>query len=430
MVESKQALEKDGGLKRETVMMWGKKEKLKLVIIGHVDHGKSTLIGRLLLDTNSLPKEKLEELKKISEELGKETELAYLSDQLKEEREQNKTIDTTQLFFKSKKREYIIIDAPGHAEFIKNMLTGASLAQAAVLIVDTKEGIMEQTRRHAYLIKMLGVENIIVVFNKMDLVNYSVKRFEEIKKEFLSFLGNLHIKPLFIIPVSARTGLNISKRSSLAPWYKGPFLLQALDSLTVRKSKKDNPLRFCVQDIYKNNDGEIIVGKVISGILKQGEEALLMPLYGKIKIKSIKIFPKNVKQASEGENIGLIIDGAAKITRGDIIVQKKNPPQALSSFEGNIFWMSEEPLVANTAVTVRCSTQESNCIVEKIQKRVNSSTLETIEENGREVRMNEAAVVTFKTEKPIVIEKLSCTEELGRFTLERGRNPQGIGIIT
>jgi len=408
--------------------MWGKNESLKLVIVGHIDHGKSTLIGRLLLDTDSLPKEKLNELKRISKELGKETELAYLSDQLKEEREQNKTIDTTQLFFRTKKRNYVIIDAPGHVEFIKNMLSGASLAQAAVIIIDIKEGIMEQTRRHAYLLKMLGIKDLIVAFNKIDLINYDAARFEEIKNEFLHLLGKLNIKPFFVIPISAKAGLNISKKSSATPWYKGPYLLQALGTLKLDNSLKSKPLRFCIQDIYETNNEKIAVGKVISGTLKRGQEVMLMPLLEKIKIKSIKIFPKNVKEVHKDKCAGLTFENIVKAVRGNIIVQKENPPKALSRFEGNIFWMSDRPLLLNETLKLRCSTQETNCIVERIRRRMNSSTLEILEENAKEVRINESALITIKTETPILVEKFSYIEELGRFILERNANPQGIGI--
>lgn len=427
MAGLKRVLEKGGGLKHK-IIMWGRKEKLKLVIIGHVDHGKSTLIGRLLLDTNSLPKEKLNELKKISEELGKETELAYLSDQLKEEREQNKTIDTTQVFFKSRNRDYVIIDAPGHTEFIKNMLTGATLAQAAVLIVDVKEGIMEQTRRHAYLVKMLGMENVIVVFNKMDLVGYDIKRFEEIRNEFISFLSNLGIKPIFTIPISARTGLNILKRSSLTPWYKGPSLLGALDLLSVSKKNKDKPLRFCVQDVYAVAEEQVVVGKVISGEIRQGQEVLVLPMVAGAEVKNIKKFLNNINKAQEGECVGLVFKINPGINRGDIIVQKENPPEVRRYFEAHIFWMSDEPLFINDELTLRCSTQEIVCIVEKINNRINSSTLEIVEVNARELKMTEAATVIFKADAPIVLEKLSYIEDLGRFTLERGGNPQGIGV--
>ncbi len=206
------------------------KDTLYIAITGHVDHGKSTLIGRLLIDTGSLPKDKMDELNKIAKELGKDAELAYLTDQLKEEREENKTIDTTQTFIKTKNRDFVIIDTPGHTEFLKNMLTGASMASAAVLIVDAHEGIMEQTRRHAYLLSMIGIEDIIVVLNKMDVENFDQGRFKKLASDLSGIFGELNMEPAYMIPVSAREGINIMKRSKEMEWYKGPTLIEALGS--------------------------------------------------------------------------------------------------------------------------------------------------------------------------------------------------------
>jgi sulfate adenylyltransferase large subunit len=409
--------------------MRAEKEHLKLVIVGHLDHGKSTLIGRLLLDTHSLPKQRLAELNRISKELGKETELAYLSDQLKEEREQNKTIDTTQLFFKTKKRNYIIIDAPGHVEFIKNMLSGASLAEAGVLIIDSKEGIMEQTRRHAYLLKMLGIKKLILVFNKLDLINYDAAKFQELKNEFLIFLDSLGLKPLFVIPISAKTGLNISSKSLATPWYNGPSLLQALDLIQINENITDKQLRFSIQDVYSMDDEKIIAGKVLSGVLRQRQEIILMPSLEETKIKFIKTFSGKLKKASKGECVGLILENSAKAQRGNIIAQKEKHPETVNRFKGNIFWISDQPLEINHEMSLRCSTQEAICVAERIEKRMNSSTLEIIEEESKELKTNESALVTFKTENPILIEKFSEIEELGRFIIEKEYMPQGIGVV-
>jgi small GTP-binding protein len=230
---------------------------LNIVFTGHVDHGKSTLIGRLLINTNSLPESKVEEVRKVSEELGKEAELAYVTDYLKEEREQNITIDTTQIHFRTKSRDYVIIDAPGHVEFIKNMITGSSQAEAAVLIVDVSEGVLEQTRRHAYLLHLLGLDAVIAVINKMDIVGYSEERYVEVKDQLIDFLTGLPMNPLHVIPVSAREGDNISEETGMMPWYRGRCFLRALDSLKEEKvSYSSMPLRFPVQDIYEVESGE------------------------------------------------------------------------------------------------------------------------------------------------------------------------------
>lgn len=407
-----------------------KKNTLKVIFIGHVDHGKSTLIGRLLLETNSLPKGKIAEIKRISKELGKDTELAYLADQLKEEREQNITIDTTQLFFKIQKRNYCIIDAPGHVKFIKNMITGATLAEAAVLIVDVREGVMEQTCRHAYLINMLGLNRVIVVFNKMDLIGYKPERFNEVKRELLKFLEDLKIKPSFVIPVSAGEGINVSKKSRKTNWYKGPTLLKALGSFKINTKAAKKPLRFPIQDIYKIEDEKIILGRIASGVIKQGQKAVLLPRFKSVTIKAIKVFGERKTTAKQGENIGVTLKEPLSIKRGEVIVAKRNLPQLTDCFKGNIFWMSEEPLQLNKSLILRCATQKVGCVAEKIEKRINSSTLEIIEENAGELKLNETGVVTFKTEKPIVVEKFSFIGELGRFVIEKECNLQGVGIIT
>lgn len=405
------------------------KETVKIVIIGHIDHGKSTLIGRLLLDTNSLPKGKLAEIKKISKELGREAELAYLTDQLKEEREKNITIDTTQIFFNSHKRNYVIIDAPGHVEFIKNMITGASLAEAAVLIIDVNEGMAEQTTRHAYIATMLGIDDVIVIFNKMDLVDYSRERFEKVKGELVSFMENLGVRPSFLIPTSAKQGDNILKTSANMSWYEGPGLLQALDGLNIDRESAKKPLRFPVQDIYEIDGEKIIVGKVVSGIIKQDQQVILFPSGQEAKIKALRIFQGRKKKARQGENIGLTLAQPIPIRRGDVIVGKENTPRPTDRFKGNIFWMVEEPLQIGKTTTLRCATQEVDCIVEKIETRIDSSTLQVLEENANQLELNEAGTVIFKLKKPLIIEKFSFIEELGRFVIERQYNLQGAGII-
>lgn len=406
------------------------KEYLKLVIVGHLDHGKSTLIGRLLLNTNSLPREKIMEIKRISKELGKEAELAFLTDQLKEERQRCMTIDTTQSYFKTHKRNYVIIDAPGHVQFIKNMITGATQAEASVLIVDATEGIMEQTKRHAYIINMLGIGRVIAVFNKMDLVNYKEKRFKEIKTKLLKFLDKLEIKPLFIIPVSAKEDVNISERSSKMSWYKGSCLLKALDSFRLGIKTAEKPLRMPIQDIYEIEGKKIIVGRILSGEIIRGQEITLFPSLRQARINSIKVFGKFPKKAKAGENIGLILDEPSFAKRGEVIAQKENPPKPTNRFKGDIFWMSGEPLQINKTITLKCATQEVKCIAEKIEKRIDSSTLEIIEESANQLKLNEAGEVIFNTENPIVIEKFDFIEGLGRFVVERGYNLQGAGIIT
>lgn len=402
---------------------------LKIVLAGHVDHGKSTLIGRLLLDTKSLSNGKIREIRKISKELGHGVELAYLTDQLKEERENSMTMDTTQIFFKTRRTGYTIIDSPGHVVFIRNMLTGASQANAAMLVIDTSEGIKEQTCRHAYLVNMLSIKNIIVLFNKMDLVGYKKEEFLKKKGELFNFFKSLGIKPLFMIPISAKAGINISKKSRLTPWYKGKTLLEALDSITLLEESKQKPLRLPIQDIYEINSDKVIVGQILSGHIREGQRVTLLPSFKQAVVRSIRIFDKTTKEASEGENIGLILDDPSHAKRGAVIVQTDNLPAISNTFSGHVFWINGAPLKVNASVTIRCATQALPGKVKEIKERMDSSSLKIIEAHAKELRINEAGIVTFTIEKPAVLEPFDGTNSLGRFIIEQANTINGAGIL-
>src|SRR3989344_3296857 len=296
-------------------------EKTKVVIIGHIDHGKSTLIGRILYETNSLSEDKMKEIKKVCEDLGRITEFAYLIDNLQEEREEQYTLDTTQTFFKTGKRSYIIIDAPGHKEFIKNMITGASQADLAILLIDSKEGIKEQTKRHAYIIKMLGIKNLIVAINKMDLINYEKSSFNRIKDEIMNSLSRLNLKPNDVIPISALLGENILKKSDKLKWYNGLTLLSSLDSIKIEK-EKEGVLRFPVQDIYQIEGKSIIVGRIESGSLKKGEEIVILPEGENNKIKTIETIGPKKDFVKKGESIGITLEKTTNQKIGSIICKK------------------------------------------------------------------------------------------------------------
>jgi len=398
--------------------MNNEKENMKIVIVGHVDHGKSTLIGRLLYDTNSLPEGKVEEIKLVCESLGKKFEVGYVLDSLEEERDQNITIDTTQTFFKTNKRDYIIIDAPGHVEFIKNMVTGASQAEAAILIVDAEEGIQEQTRRHAYILKFLGLNQIIVVINKMDLIKYEEKRFNKVKEDLLNFLLNINIKPSIIIPISARDGSNIIKKSKNMQWYNDKTVLESLDTFKNKISLKDKELRLPIQDYY-TFDKRIFVGRIESGKIKQGDEILILPTKEITKVKSIEEFLKDPKEAEAGKSIGITTEDKVFIDRGYVIVKpNEKQPIMTNKIKANIFWMGKTSIKKGERINLRCTTQEVMCEIDSINKIINSSTLE-IKEDKEEINDKEAAEVIIKTEKPIVIENFNNIEEMGRFVLER-----------
>jgi bifunctional enzyme CysN/CysC len=294
--------------------------KLRIVIVGHVDHGKSTLIGRLFHDTDSLPEGKVEQIRKASEAEGMEFEFAFLLDALLEEQAQNITIDTTQLPFRTNKREYVIIDAPGHKEFLKNMVTGAASADAAILLIDANEGIQEQSKRHAYLLSLLGIRQIVVAVNKMDLVGHSQERFEEVRSGYTEFLGKLGIEPLHFIPISAKLGFNITKNSSELFWYEGPAILAALDSMQIAVPAEGLPLRFVLQDIYRFDERRILAGRIETGSLRVGEEIMFWPDGKKSRIKSIENWNARVPSltAAVGESVAITLEEQIFVERGQI----------------------------------------------------------------------------------------------------------------
>ncbi|MCC7552268.1 GTP-binding protein [Candidatus Micrarchaeota archaeon] len=407
------------------------KEQFNFVIVGHVDHGKSTLIGRLLYDTNSLPEGKMDELKKTCEMMGKPLEFAYLLDHLQEEREQNITIDTTQIFFKTQKKEYVIIDAPGHKEFLKNMITGASLAESAILIVDAKEGVQEQTKRHSYILGLLGLKQVIVVINKMDLVEYKKEKFEEIKKEIVSFLSRLNIYPSFIIPISAMEGDNIANKSKNIGWYEGLTVLEALDTFKDTDIMEEKALRLPIQDVYKFDERRILAGRIESGKIKKNDEIILLPEYTETIVKSIEEFNRQRDVVEAGISIGITTTEPIFTERGSVICKKgENLPKIINTLQGNIFWMSKTPFKKGERIFLKLATQEVECILEKIITKMNSSSLESIGNDETQIENTEVAKIICKLDKPIVVEDFNITPELGRFVLIQNEDICAGGILT
>ncbi|WAI01217.1 sulfate adenylyltransferase subunit 1 [Methanogenium organophilum] len=408
-------------------------EYLKFVIVGHVDHGKSTLIGRLLYDTDSLPEEKVEEIRLVCEMLGKDMEFGYVMDHLEEERDQGITIDTAQVWFNTDKRNYVIIDAPGHVEFVKNMITGASQAEAAILIVDADEGVKEQTKRHAYILSMLGLEQVIVVINKMDLVDFSEERFIEVKKELIHFLENIGIEPSYVLPISASKGDNVAKRSEEMNWYKGMTVLQALDTFEVTPSANESPMRFVVQDVY-NFTKRIIVGRVESGIIHKGDNIIVLPSGEETVVASIEEFLAEPTEAETGRATGITTRDKLFFDRGNVVCMQSAPdqlPVVTDTIKARIFWMDKTPFTSGDSIYFRCATQEVTCSVE-INSVMNSSTLEPVIFNEGEqavIKNREVAEVTIKTTKPIAVDNFNEIQTLGRFVLGYDDTCAG-GIIT
>ncbi len=398
-------------------------DKFNVVIIGHIDHGKSTFIGRLLYDTKSLSEAKLEEIISTCKGLRREFELAYILDAFIEERAGQLTIDTTQVSFRTPMREYVIIDTPGHKEFLKNMITGVSYAQAAILIVSAKDGIQEQTKRHAYILKFFGIKQIIVVINKMDDIAYSQAIFESLRLELDNLLRQFNMHPLCIIPISAKYADNVSVLSKNMPWYQGLTVLQSLDAC--KKSVYQYDFRMPVQDIYNVDNQNIVGGRICSGGIKRGDKVIISPKHLEREVNSIKVFEGEKDSASIGENIGVELCDAFGLKRGDVLWGGEMPLIGNSFFAAALCLKGK--LLPDTFYTLQCATQEFPCRISKITEKINISTLENIPADFLEEA--EIGKLEIVTEEKIVFETFDRLRELGRFVLRSGENIAGIGII-
>ena len=394
---------------------------MNVVIVGHVDHGKSTLIGRLLYDSENIMEGRVEEIQKLAEEYKKKFEFAYFLDSFEDELKEERTIDTTGVMFKGK-NYYSVTDVPGHKEFIKNMLTGASHADIAVLVVSADEGIQEQTRRHAFLIHMLGIKEIFVVVNKMDLVNYEKEKFEAIKEEVSKFLASFGYSDMIFIPASAMEGDNIYKLSERMRWYEGLTLIEALDGVEISKEVK--PLRFVVQDVYTVNSEKVAVGRIESGTLRKGDEVIFQPSDVRGRIEKIKIFQGELEEAEQGDSIGIVVNKEVK--RGDVCGLVEAPPTPTKEFLGEAVLL-EKNLRKGDRLELRCGTRRVKCEIKEIKEKINSETGEVIEKQATDINENEAATILFATE-PLVVEKFYEIPELGRFILVKDKNI-GAGVV-
>ncbi|PYL03852.1 MAG: adenylyl-sulfate kinase [Verrucomicrobia bacterium] len=392
--------------------------KLRVVFVGHVDHGKSTLIGRILHDTGSLPEGKIEEIKKACAAEGMEFEFAFLLDALLEEQKQNVTIDTTEIPFRTARRRYAIIDAPGHKEFLKNMITGASRADAAILVIGADEGVREQSRRHAYLLRMLGIKQIIVIVNKMDLVDYSEKRFREIEQEYRKFLQGLRLNARTFIPASAKEGENVARASMKMKWYCASNVLEALDLLESQKTDVDLPLRFCVQDVYRFDGRRIIAGRIETGTLKVGDQLVFSPANKSSVVASIERWnaPSN-GPAIAGDSTGITLTEQIFVERGYVASHQNETPIETNRFHADLFWITREPLRVGHFYDLRLATQQVKCQIVSIEQIMDSSTLETKSDGREQLERNEVGKLTIQTRGPLVIDNHDRIPNLGRFVI-------------
>ncbi|HLW34343.1 MAG TPA: adenylyl-sulfate kinase [Chthoniobacterales bacterium] len=403
---------------------------LKTVFVGHVDHGKSTLIGRILHDTDSLPEGKIELVKKACEAEGMEFEFAFVLDALLEEQSQNITIDTTEIRFKTPRRQYIIIDAPGHKEFLKNMITGASRADAAVLVIAANEGVREQSRRHAYLLGLLGIKQVIVVVNKMDLADFSQETFGQIESEYRKFLKELGFDARVFVPASAKNGENIAKSSAKMKWHKGPTVLEALDLLEPQSADVDLPLRFCVQDVYRFDERRIIAGRIETGQLKVGDELVFSPANKTSKVHSIEEWGRNGgKDAIAGDSVGITLTEQIFVERGYVGSHQTETPIEANRIHADVFWIVREPMRSGQLYDLRLATQEVKCEIVSIDQVMDSATLQTSTDQRDRLERNEVGRLTIQTRSPLVIDNHERIPNLGRFVIVDDGHICGGGTI-
>jgi len=406
-------------------------DRLTIVVVGHVDHGKSTLLGRLYADTGSLPDGKLEKVQAICRQQGKAFEYAFLFDAFLEEQEQGITIDSARTFFSWQGREYIIIDAPGHKEFLKNMVSGAARAEAALLVIDAAEGVQEQSRRHGQLLALVGVQQVAVVVNKMDLVGYSHDRYAGIVDEYAAFLEQLGVTPERFVPASASLGDNVAEGSGNMPWYDGPTVLETLGLFRGEGGHEDRPLRFPVQDIYKFDARRIVAGRVAAGQINVGDRLVFSPSNKSAAVRTIEEFNIDPQPAEvgAGRSIGFTLDEQIFIERGEIATHLEASPLVSTELRCNLFWLGAKPLQTARPYLLRLATQEVPAEVVEVHRVVDAGDL-AAQNTAETVEKNQVAEVTVRTRSAIAFDLYRDFEVTGRFVLVDDYDVAGGGIIT
>jgi len=403
--------------------------QVRIVIVGHVDHGKSTLVGRLLHETGSLPEGKLEMLKAVSARRGMPFEWSFLLDALQTERDQGITIDTTQIRFRTRSRDVVLIDAPGHAEFLRNMITGASQADGAVLIIDALEGVRDQTRRHGYLLHLLGVKQVAVVVNKMDRVDFSEARFNDISAEISAHLTGLGVTPSAVIPISARDGDGVAERTRRIGWYDGPTVVEALDALEPAQPLEQLALRLPVQAIYKFDDRRIVAGRIESGHLSAGDEIVIMPSAKIAKIKTVESWPLTPVKGRQGagRSVGITLDRELFIERGDVIAHVDAAPRDTRRIRARIFWLHDKPLLSGASILVRLGTKEARATVVAIEKAVDPGELSSIE--TKSIARNHVGEIDISLAQALAADPYTDNPRTGRLVIEVNGRIAGGGLV-
>ncbi len=411
---------------------------LSIVIVGHVDHGKSTIIGRLLADTDSLPQGKLDQVRAACEREGRPFEYAFLIDALRDERAQNITIDAARVFFKSPRRPYILIDAPGHIEFVKNMVTGASRAEAALLVIDAQEGVRENSRRHGYLLGLLGIRQVIVLVNKLDLVGYQQAAFDAVRREYQAFLDEIGVTPVAYLPVSGRAGDNIAGLSPHMPWHTGPTVLGALDALAKEPPATDQPFRMAVQDVYRftalGDARRIVAGQITSGSLRPNDPVIFYPSGKRSVIQTLETFNAPAPAAvGAGRSIGFTLSEQIYVQRGEVAARADEPPPQVSSrLRVSLLWLGREPLRPRQAFWLKLGTARVRAQVETFTRVLDAG------QAGRDtsaglgavaVGRHEVAEAVLTLQQPLAFDVAGQLAGAGRFVLVVDYEITGGGIV-
>jgi len=409
------------------------RDTMQIVIVGHVDHGKSTLVGRLLADTGVLGDGKLEKVQATCRRQGKQFEYAFLLDALEAEQDQGITIDAARVFFRTDLRDYIIIDAPGHIEFLKNMVTGAARAEAAVLIIDAKEGVRENSRRHGYLLSMLGIRQVVVVVNKMDLVGYERGVFDQIVSEYRDFLEEVGIRPRCFIPISAREGDMVAGRMGTMPWYDGPDVLTAVDGFDKQPGRPDLPLRMPVQDVYKWNergdDRRIVAGRVEAGRLQVGDRVVFSPSNKTSTVASLEVFSAEPPtEVTAGFSAGITLTEQLFLERGEVMSHLSDAPEVGTRLRVNLFWLGKLPLEPGRRYKLKLGTAQTDVQIDEIHRVLDASELGTSVTKKR-VDRHDVADLVLRTRNPVAFDPSERIEGTGRFVIVDGYDIAGGGIV-
>ncbi|MEG1838537.1 MAG: sulfate adenylyltransferase subunit CysN [Bacteroidaceae bacterium] len=409
------------------------KDLLRLLTAGSVDDGKSTLIGRLLFDSKKLYEDQLQALERDSKRVGNAGEhidYALLLDGLKAEREQGITIDVAYRYFSTNKRKFIIADTPGHEQYTRNMITGGSTANLAIILVDARTGVITQTRRHTYLVSLLGIKHVVLAVNKMDLVDFSEERFNEIVKEYKTFVDPLNIPDITFIPLSALDGDNVVNKSERTPWYKGISLLDFLENVHIANDHNMHDFRFPVQYVLRPNlDFRGFCGKVSSGIVRKGDTVMALPSGKTSKIKSIVTYDGEQEEAFSPQSVTLTLEDEIDVSRGEMLVHPDNQPMNDRNFEAMLVWMDEEPMDAGKQFFMKHTTNLTRTRIDSIRYKVDVNTMDKSEVSA--LKLNEIGRVVFTTAKPLFFDSYQKNKACGSFILidPISNNTSAVGMI-